>query len=87
MAIEFINETSESEGTAINRENMMAIQGFESVTTVFNDDGSIVETNSRGETLTTTIDSDGTVTEVFQGEFTITKTTTFGNGRITEVLS
>jgi hypothetical protein len=86
MAIEFINETSESEGTAINRENLMAIQGFVATTTVLKTDGSIVETNSRGETLTTTFGDDGTVTEVFEGQFVITKVTRVENGIITEVL-
>lgn len=87
MAIEFINETSESEGTAINRENLMAIQGFVATTTVLKTDGSIVETNSRGETLTTTFGDGGTVTEVFEGQFVITKITRFENGIITEVLT
>lgn len=86
--IEFIDETSESLGTDINRENMMAVQGFIAKDTVFNADGSITETNSNGETLTTTFNDDGSITEMFVGEKTITKTTTFNtDGSISEVIS
>lgn len=74
-------------GTPINRANLMAIQGFIAKNTVFNADGSIVETNSKGETLTTTFGTN-TITEKFKGSFTITKTTTFNtNGSISEVIS
>ena len=86
--IEFIDKTSEQNGTPINRENLMAVQGFVANTTVFNTDGSITETNSKGETLTTVFNDDGSITETFVGEKTITKTTTFGETDITqEVLS
>ena len=86
--IEFIDKTSTQNGTPINRANLMAIQGFMAKTTVFNDDGSIVETNGKGETLTTRFNSDGSVTETFVGTKTIVKTTTFNSdGSITEVLS
>ena len=85
---DFIDSTSEKAGTPINRKNMMAVQGFDAVTTVFNADGSIVETNADGETLTTTFAGDGSIVETFKGEKTITKTTTFkSNGNIEEVLS
>lgn len=77
--IEFIDKTEEKKGTLINRRNMMAIQGFDAKTIVRNSDGSIVETNSYGETLTTTKNDDGSITQVFQGEKTLTKIT-----RITE---
>lgn len=87
--IEFIDKTSTVEGTKINRKNLMAMQGFVGVTTVFRDDGSIVETNEHGHTLTTSFSDDGNViTETFVGEKTITKTTTFNaNGSIVEVIS
>lgn len=84
---DFIDKTSENSGTPINREYLMAIQGFDSVRTVFNDDGSITETNGNGQTLTTTFNEDGSVTEKFVGEKTITKTTTFIGNEIKEVLS
>lgn len=86
--IDFIDKTNEQSGTPINRENLMAIQGFVANTTVFNANGSITETNSKGETLTTTFNDDGSITEIFVGKKTITKNTTFNSdGSITEVIS
>ena len=86
--IEFIDKTSEQNGTPINRENLMAIQGFQAKNTVFNDDGSIMETNEDGHTLTTVFNSDNSITETFTGEKTITKTTNFNDdGSISEVIS
>ena len=89
--IEFIDKTTEQAGTPINRENMMAIQGFEPKTTVFYADGSITETNGKGEVLTTVFNDDGSITETFVGvvgEKTITKTTIFNEGgSISEVIS
>lgn len=86
--VEFIDKTSEKSGTLVNRTLMMAIQGFESMNTVFNADGSITETNAAGQTKTTVFNADGSITETFVGEKTITKTTTFDeNGNVTEVLS
>ena len=88
IMIEFIDETSEKLGTDINRENLMAMQGFIASDTVFNDDGSITETNSKGEVLTTVFNEDGSITETFVGEKTITKNTTFNeDGSISEVIS
>ena len=67
---------------------MMAVQGFISVNTISNADGSIVERNSKGETLTTVFNEDGSITETFVGDKTITKATTFNNdGSISEVVS
>lgn len=75
-------------GTPINRANLMAIQGFVAKTTTFKTDGSIVETNSKGEKLTTVFNSDGSITETFEGAKKIVKKTTFNSdGSITEVLS
>lgn len=86
--IEFVDKTSSKAGTPINRANLMAIQGFVAATTVFNTDGSIVETNSKGETLTTVFNANGSITETFRGAYTITKTTTFNSdGSISEVIS
>ena len=59
IMIEFIDETNERLGTDINRENLMAIQGFISKTTEFNSDGSIIETNSKGEKKITVFNSLG----------------------------
>lgn len=86
--IDFIDKTTEQNGTPINRENLMAIQGFIANNTVFNNDGSITETNSKNETLTTVFNENGSITETFVGEKTITKTTTFNSdGSISEVIS
>ena len=85
--IEFIDKTSEHEGTKINRKALMAIQGFIAQTTTFNEGGSITETNSEGHTKTTTFNDDGTITEVFQGAKTLTKKITFNkDGSILEVI-
>ena len=86
--IEFIDKTTSTSGTPINRANLMAIQGFVAKTTVFNADGSITETNGKGEKLTTKFNANGTITQTFVGTKTITKTTTFNaNGSISEVIS
>lgn len=85
---DFIDKTSEQSGTPINRESLMALQGFEAKTTVFNEDGSITETNENGETLTTYFNADGSITETFVAKKTITKTTIFNkDGSIEEVIS
>lgn len=85
--IDFIDKTTEQTGTPINRENLMAIQGFIAKNTVFNADGSITETNGKGEALTTVFNGDGSITETLVGAKTITKTTTFNAGGISEVIS
>ena len=57
----------------------MAIQGFIPSTTEFLADGSIRETNSLGQVKTTPFEPNGSVKEVFEGEYTITKTTRFNS--------
>lgn len=85
--IDFIDKTTEQPGTPINRDNLMAIQGFQAQTTVFNADGSIVQTNSANQTLTTVFNSDGSITETFVGDKTISKKTTFNSdGSISEMI-
>ena len=87
VTIEMADEPSE-EGTKLNRDAFMALQGFEAKTTTFNEDGSITETNADGDTLTTTFNEDGSITETFAGKKGITKTTTFNeDGSISEVIS
>lgn len=86
--VDFIDKTSEQRGTPVNRVKLMAMQGFEAKTTVFNADGSITETNADGETLTVGFNADGSITETFVGEKTITKKTSFNSdGSIMEVVS
>lgn len=76
-----------TEGTIINRAAMLSIQGFEPSTITVNADGSITETNSKGQTLKTSISDNGEVTEVFSGTKTVTKTTKCSNGNLVEVMS
>lgn len=86
--IDFIDKTSESNGTPLNRKNLMAVQGFVGCEITFNSDGTISERNSEGQTKTTIFNEDGSITERFVGEKTITKTTIFNSdGSITEVIS
>lgn len=86
--IEFIDKTDTENGTNINRQVLMAMQGFIAQNTVFNADGSITETNSLGQVKTTVFNPNGSVTETFIGDKSISKTTTFnGDGSITEVIS
>lgn len=83
---EFIDKTSEQDGTDINRENLMAMQGFVKNDIVF-ENGKIIETNGKGEKLTTEV-SGNQIIETFVGKKTITKTTTFKmDGNISEVIS
>lgn len=88
VTIENADEPIET-GTPLNRQKLMALQGFIASTTVFNNDGSIVQTNAEGHTLITTFPSKNQIIETFSGEkFTITKTTTFNtDGSIAEVIS
>lgn len=53
------------EGTPVNRKNLMAMQGFQEQTIVFNTNGSITETNESGETLETTFPAVNMIDEVF----------------------
>lgn len=75
-------------GTALNRANLMAMQGFGECETVFNADGSISETYQDGSVKKTVFNSNGSITETFRsGTQTMTKTTTFNDdGSITEAI-
>ena len=68
------------EGTPMNRDLFMQMQGFEASTTVFNSDGSITETGATG-TKKTVFNADGSITETFTGTTgkVIVKTTTFNS--------
>lgn len=85
---DFIDKiTDVTDGTPINRANMMAVQGFIDNTIVFSGN-QIIETNGDNEVKTTTFNADGSITEEFVGDETITKTITFNtNGTISEVVS
>ena len=89
-----LNDGAEVEGTPINRENLMAVQGFVSTKTLpptKNELGEeqIIQINTEtNEQLITTFKLNGEIEEKFIGEKTITKTTTFNDdGSITEVIS
>ena len=85
---EFIDKTAEQNGTPLNRDYLMAIQGFDSIEIKFNQDGSLIETNSIGETKTTRFLTDGSIEEIFEGENIITKTTRFNaNDTISVVIT
>lgn len=91
---DFIDKTSEQSGTPINRENMMAIQGFISTKTLpptkneFGEEQIIQINTETNEQLITTFKLNGQIEEKFIGEKTITKTTTFNtDGSISEVIS
>lgn len=75
-------------GTALNRANLMAMQGFGGVETVFNADGSISETFQDGSTKKTVFNADGSISETFTaGTQVMIKTTSFNeDGSITEAI-
>ena len=83
---DFIDKTDTVAGTPINREAMMAVQGFIGNTVSFSG-GNIVETNADGHTKTVVFNDDGSITETFIGDKTITKTTIFDGDTIREVIS
>lgn len=76
---EFIDKTAATAGTKLDRKALMAVQGFVGNTVTYNNDGSITETNSEGQTHTITFAKSGTtvtITELFSGEKAIRKVTT-----------
>jgi hypothetical protein len=85
--VDFIDKTSEQNGTPINRETLMALQGFIGMITEMQNDGSILQTNSKGHTLRTIKNSNGSITQIFTGDKIITKTITRQDGKIVEVIS
>lgn len=87
VTVELADEPTR-EGTPLNREAMMALQGFQETKTVFNDDGSITETNEKGETLVTVFNADGSITKTFTNVDGVTialKTVFNADGSIEEV--
>ena len=80
-------EDATVQGTPINRDAMMAVQGFQSRIISFPPNGTIIELNIDGEKKTTTFYPDGSIAQMFEGEKTITKTITFENNSIIEEIS
>lgn len=86
--IDFIDKTSEQNGTPINRANLMAIQGFENNNIVFNSDGSITETNNNGEVLTMQpLNIEGIFTQTLVGKKKVVKNVYFSPQGIQGVIS
>lgn len=84
---DFIDKTETTAGTPINRDNLMAIQGFDNVEITFTEN-SVIEYNPITKTTkTTTFLPNGNIIEKFEGEKVITKTITFESNKITEVIS
>lgn len=81
MAVEFIDDV-----TPVNRANLMAVQGFQTSVAKITENSIEIE-YATGEKMTVTFNDDGSVKETLKGEKTITKTTYFKDGTITEVLS
>lgn len=83
--IEFIDKTATQNGTLINRERLMGVQGYQAQTVVF-DGNTIISTNKDGQVETTTFQGNQII-KTFTGEKTITTITTFNeSGYVTEVL-
>lgn len=83
---EFIDKTETQNGTPLNRDYLMAVQGMDSqVVTVSAGvesgvDFVVEEYNTKTkQTLTTKFYSSGKIEEIFVGEKTIKKTTTYFN--------
>lgn len=82
--IEFIDKTSEQNGTPINRKNLMAIQGYAYENVVFGAN-SITKTNADGHKETITFEKNKIIRTI-EGKKTITLTTTFTeNGYVKEL--
>lgn len=74
--------------TVVNRNLLMAMQGFTPCNTIFNADGSITEVGDSG-TKVTVFNEDGSITETFTNtdNVSIVKTTVFNSdGSITETV-
>lgn len=86
--IEFIDKTSEQDGTLLNRKNMMAMQGFVSNVTSATEQGIVIENTESGETITMTpLNAQGKCFTTIQGKKTLTKTSSFTPTGIAKELS
>lgn len=83
--IDFIDKTSEQNGTPINRQNLMAIQGYQGETVTFNDNN-IIKSNNKNEIETITFE-DNKIIKKFVGEKTITQTIIFSENGYKKELS
>lgn len=77
-------------GTPLNREAFMAVQGFQTTTTTFKEDGSIEELNADNDLLKTVFNEDGSIDEIFtssSGETIKNKIIFESDGTIRNILS
>lgn len=83
--VEFADNPTD-EGTPINRDNIMAVQGLDSSLTNFNSDGTITTNYPDGTIVKVTFNPDGTILETVTNDAQIiNKKTTFNaNGSIKE---
>ena len=83
--VEFADNPTD-EGTPINRDNIMVVQGLDSSLTNFNSDGTITTNYSDGTIVKVTFNPDGTILETVTNDAQIiNKKTTFNaNGSIKE---
>lgn len=77
-------EDATVEGTPLNRENMMAVQGYHNENVVFGE--TITKTNDKGEIETITF-SGNKIIKKFVGEKIITQTITFAENGYTKEMS
>ena len=82
--IDFIDKTSEQNGTPINRGNLMAIQGYQNEDVTFGN--TITKINDKGETETITF-LGNQIIKRFVGEKTVNQTITFNENGYTRRLS
>lgn len=78
------------EGTDVDRELLMNVQGFYASDIVFNEDGTITETNADGDTITTTFPDGAIALDTFKqtstGKTIAVKTTIDSSGNIKKEL-
>ena len=82
--IEFIDKTSEQNGTPINRETLMAMQGYQNESIEFGN--TIIKRNDKDEIEEITF-GNNQIIKKFIGEKTITQTITFTENGYTKELS
>lgn len=88
VTVEMADEPNQL-GTPLNRDTLMALQGFHTVDTEFLSDGSVKETNEYGDVLITTFPKGLISLETFisaDGLRVLQKKTFTENGKIREVI-
>lgn len=83
---DFIDKTSVSPGTALNRVAMLAIQGFQAATTTIDSNGVITQVSDNNQRLVTYKDINGRIIQEFYGEKSIRKITSISGNTITTTL-